>query len=91
MTRVTRDGAIRTLRKVKGEVMRGSYIDEVYEMAIEALKEHKSDGNWIDENDSNYAHCSRCGYQIDTHIERGYLNYCPNCGKYMLGGESDGL
>ena len=85
---MTREEAIIQLRLGPGinEDVSEKYNDAV-NMAIEALKEHQSDGNWIDENDSNYAHCSRCGYQIDTHIERGYLNYCPNCGKYMLGGD----
>lgn len=42
-------------------------------------------GKWIDDSkeDSYYANCSHCGYQIDTHYERGYLNYCPNCGLKM--------
>jgi hypothetical protein len=42
-------------------------------------------GKWIDDSkeDSYYANCSHCDYQIDTHYERGYLNYCPNCGAKM--------
>ena len=42
-------------------------------------------GKWIDDSkeDSYYANCSHCNYQIDTHYERGYLNYCPNCGAKM--------
>lgn len=42
-------------------------------------------GKWIDDSkeDSYYANCSHCDYQIDTHYERGYLNYCPNCGTKM--------
>ena len=89
---MTREEAIKYLEQHKHSNPCGRKVleesNEAIDMAIEALKEHKSDGNWIDENDSYYAHCSRCGYQIDTHIERGYLNYCPNCGKYMLGGEN---
>ena len=42
-------------------------------------------GEWIDENNSNYANCSECGYQIDTHEERGYHNFCPHCGVDMRG------
>ena len=40
-------------------------------------------GKWIEEDGSYYANCSCCGYQIDTHYERGYLNFCPNCGADM--------
>lgn len=44
-------------------------------------------GEWIDEDGSYYVNCSCCGYQIDTHYERGYLNFCPNCGADMRGKE----
>lgn len=37
-------------------------------------------GEWIDEGGTYYANCSKCGYQMDTHEERGYHNFCPNCG-----------
>ena len=37
-------------------------------------------GEWIDEDGTYYANCSKCGYQMDTHQERGYFRYCPNCG-----------
>ena len=52
-------------------------------MAIKALE--RAQGEWINDSkeDSYYANCSHCGYQIDTHYERGYLNYCPNCGAKM--------
>lgn len=42
-------------------------------------------GEWIDEDGTYYANCSMCGYQMDTHQERGYFRYCPNCGAYMRG------
>ena len=42
-------------------------------------------GKWIDENGTYYANCSMCGYQMDTHQERGYFRYCPNCGAKMNG------
>ena len=55
-------------------------------------------GHWIDdyrEESLTYgfaylANCSECGYQINTHKEKGYLNFCPNCGADMRGDE-DGL
>ena len=40
-------------------------------------------GEWIDEDGTYYANCSNCGYQMDTHQERGYFAYCPNCGAEM--------
>lgn len=43
-------------------------------------------GKWIDCKDIPYlANCSICGYQMDTHEERGYFNYCPYCGADMKG------
>jgi len=44
-------------------------------------------GEWIDEDGTYYANCSMCGYQMDTHQERGFFRYCPNCGADMRGGE----
>lgn len=43
-------------------------------------------GEWIDYQDDEYsylANCSKCGYQMNTHEEHGYFNFCPNCGKAM--------
>ena len=64
-------------------------IEGYYEEALKfcANKMTESFGKWIDDNedDSYYANCSCCGYQIDTHYERGYLNFCPNCGADMKG------
>ncbi len=71
------------------------WCDEDYEIAerdqwradIEAIKSVPSAdrprGEWIDENGTYYANCSKCGYQMDTHEERGYHNFCPNCGADM--------
>lgn len=55
---------------------------------VEGASVERSQGEWIDDNelDSYYANCSCCGYQIDTHYECGYLNFCPNCGADMRGG-----
>ena len=42
-------------------------------------------GEWIDSKDGTYyANCSVCEYQMDVHTERGYHNYCPNCGARMV-------
>ena len=45
-------------------------------------------GHWIDEDPAfaeYFANCSVCGYEIDVHNERGYFNFCPNCGAKMDG------
>ena len=67
------------------------YIDGDWYVMMEKIEKLPSvtptrpKGKWIDnsEEDSYYANCSHCNYQIDTHYERGYLNYCPNCGAKM--------
>jgi Zn finger protein HypA/HybF involved in hydrogenase expression len=76
-------------------LLRGSVLgtnEQLHEavfMAIKALKaESVKHGRWIDDEDTTYANCSECGWQIDTHYERGYLNYCPNCGAKMDGREN---
>ena len=56
-------------------------------MAIEALEREPKRGKWLDDNNSFYANCSECGYQMDKHAERGYHNYCPYCGARMRSGE----
>lgn len=46
-------------------------------------------GKWIDDDKLNeklgtyFANCSLCGYEMDVHDNRGYFNYCPNCGAKM--------
>lgn len=45
-------------------------------------------GKWKDSvlgMDGYYANCSQCGYQIDVHENRGYPNYCANCGADLRG------
>ena len=59
---------------------------EAINMAGEALEQEQKIGHWIDDDNSFnsfYANCSECGYQINTHEERGYHNFCPNCGARM--------
>lgn len=62
---------------------------EAFDTAIEALKSEsiftadRPRGKWIDEDGTYYANCSKCGYQMDTHVERGYFRFCPNCGADM--------
>ena len=62
-------------------------IDDAIAMinSVPSVTPTRPKGKWIDDSkeDSYYANCSHCDYQIDTHYERGYLNYCPNCGAKM--------
>lgn len=84
---MTNEEARGLLADIKGSIIIRAYSPyvEALELAIKALE--RPQGEWIDnsEEDSYYANCSHCGYQIDTHYERGYLNYCPNCGADMRG------
>lgn len=60
--------------------------EQARQMAIDAFLEEKPHGEWIDYQDEKYsylANCSKCGYQMDTHEEHGYFNFCPNCGADM--------
>lgn len=68
----------------------GHRLDEIeikaLNMAKETLEQEPKYGKWLDDNNSFnsfYANCSECGYQIDTHEERGYHNFCPYCGARM--------
>ena len=58
---------------------------EVMLNAQKAISTDRPKGEWINENGTYYANCSKCGYQMDTHQERGYFRYCPNCGAEMRG------
>lgn len=79
---MTREQAIRLL-KGKAYVFYGEMQLKALGMAIEALEQEPKRGKWVDDDNSFYANCSECGYQIDTHEERGYHNFCSNCGARM--------
>ena len=49
--------------------------------------EERKKGKWVTDQTGYYPNCSECGYQMDTHTERGYFNFCPNCGADMRGEE----
>lgn len=73
--------AISNLNQIYGFV--SSEIQQSLDLAIKALEE-KPQGEWIDCKDFPYlANCSNCGYQMDTHEERGYFRFCPYCGADM--------
>ena len=65
---------------------------KAYEQAISELEsDTRPQGEWIDVKDIPYlANCSNCGYQMDTHEEHGYFNYCPYCGADMRGNTKGG-
>lgn len=47
-------------------------------------------GEWVDDDEHveyYWANCSVCGLQIDVHENRGYHNFCPNCGARMKGAD----
>lgn len=65
------------------------FIPEAKAWMKDAPSTDRPQGKWIDdvEAESNgyyWANCSQCGLQIDVHENRGYYNYCPNCGARML-------
>lgn len=55
----------------------------MYQAGYKQAQEDRPKGKWVDEDGTYYANCSKCGYQMDTHQERGYFRYCPNCGADM--------
>ena len=67
----------------------GDGVEETVDLAaIQAIESREfSTAHWIDDPDSDgsLANCSHCGMQIDVHYNRGYFNYCPNCGFGMFG------
>ena len=62
------------------ELKNYEHASQEYEVDAEPVKH----GHWVDDNTNYYyANCSICGYEIDVHVNRGYHNYCPNCGAKM--------
>ena len=64
--------------------------DTGYQDGLEdGLNDIRPQGEWIDCKNIPYlANCSHCGYQMDTHEERGYFKFCPYCGARM-GGDTE--
>ena len=58
--------------------------------ALPSAQPERKKGKWVDCEDGYYlANCSECGFQMDVHENRGYFNFCPNCGADMRGGEGE--
>lgn len=74
--------AKREMMFAKRNVLEGSYIDQAYDKAIEALSQsERKKGRWIDKGmEGSWNYCSVCGERaIDLY------DYCPNCGADMRG------
>ena len=71
---------------IRNKITLGEYDEMVQPLNEEVRKE----GKWIDDDEINeklgtyFAHCSQCGFQMDVHNNRGYFNFCPNCGARMF-------
>jgi hypothetical protein len=75
-------------RNLKGEIVERSIDVGAIEALPSADVVKVVHGKWIDEDPAfaeYFANCSVCGYEIDVHNERGYFNFCPNCGAKMDG------
>lgn len=60
---------------------------KMYMQGVKPVYPVRPQGEWIDVKNIPYlANCSNCGYQMDTHEEHGYFNYCPYCGTEMRKG-----
>ena len=59
-------------------------LDELCNMAIEALSADAVQGEWIDVENEPYCECSVCGSYIDN-LDDDYA-FCPRCGARMKGG-----
>lgn len=101
---MTKDEAINTLANFKVYISGGGVTDkkanEALDFAIVTLVNLPSAdrpiGEWVGEADG-YAdgelvydtwYCSNCGYVVDDE-EPPTWNYCPNCGCYNGGGQSE--
>ena len=81
---MTREEAKREMMFAKRNVLAGSYIDQAYDVAIEALSQPERETGTYEESRYNeewycwYATCNECGAEW-----MGSRNFCPNCGAKM--------
>lgn len=88
---MTQKEAKREMMFAKRNVLKGSYIDQAYDKAIEALSElERKKGKWIDDGKGLYM-CSSCGKLwvhwwarvVPLNQMCKELRYCPMCGADM--------
>ena len=55
-----------------------------YKKGFEAARKQfeRPQGEWIKDLTEN-AHCTNCGFVLDTYFMAVFFNYCPNCGADM--------
>ena len=80
--------AKREMMFAKRNVLEGSYIDQAYDKAIEALSQpERKKGHWKLLNNGD-AICSECGRkQKGVWDFDNWDNFCRHCGSDMRGGE----
>lgn len=84
---MTREEAIKRLKEARFTVQPYLYMNEAFDVAIEALSQpERPKGRWIERIRFSIADytCSKCGcWTGDKH------NYCPDCGADMRDGEEE--
>ena len=79
-TMISREEAIKRLEEARFTVQPYLYMNEAFDVAIEALSHERPKGRWVClEAEIGYYACSEC----DHRILRAKCNYCPNCGADM--------
>ena len=95
MTKMNRERAIFYLEDYAATYRHrlSAEVQEIYNMAIEALRQERPKGRWIEVPDKIWSHefkCSCCGRSVYTMIgEKGVVNWYPycHCGADMRGEE----
>lgn len=90
---MTLKGALNQLQELKDAEDMPMYFKPCLKEIIHTIQtdaQERKEGEWIDDDETNekldtyLANCSKCGYQMDVHNNRGYFNFCPNCGARMF-------
>lgn len=78
--------AKREMMFAKRNVLEGSYIDQAYDKAIEALSQsERKKGRWIDYTDEGYVECPFCHSATNCDDNKDELHFCFSCGADMRG------
>ena len=92
---ISRQEALKALRPI---MRKSDYFYEIQKAIqdIPSAQPERKMGKWISTDDGwdgEYFVCSVCGCPwtlIEGSPEDNGMNFCPNCGAYMRGGENDG-